>query len=122
MRWHSEKVCETNLSEKPGPPDIPTALAASRDRVAVAFARSGVRIWMFSAKGTVGSSPRINPRRLTRTVGQWQPQRPIIRQNVSTISFVEDGTALLGGTKDGVLWYCQVQGLIRAYAFFKSEV
>jgi hypothetical protein len=49
-------VCETNLGEKPGLPDIPAALAVSRDRVAVAFARSGVRIWNLGPKGSASCS------------------------------------------------------------------
>lgn len=36
-------------------------------------------------------------------VGTWQAQRSILRQNVTTIKFVEEGAALLGGTRDGVL-------------------
>jgi hypothetical protein len=35
--------------------------------------------------------------------GTWQQQRSILRQNVTSIKFVEDGEALLGGTRDGVL-------------------
>jgi len=104
--WRCEKTAETNLTERQvqGAPDVPVALAHARDRIAAAFGRSGVRIWVLSDKG------------------HWQVRRPIIRQNVSAIRFVEDGAAILGGTKDGVLWYSQVQGLMRACAFFKSEV
>ncbi|KAG1729774.1 hypothetical protein EDB19DRAFT_1897142 [Suillus lakei] len=70
----------------------------NRDRLAVAFPRFGVKVWLW-IKGT------------------WQPQRSILRQNVTCIKFVEDGEALLGGTSDGVLWYCQVpNGTLRAYA------
>lgn len=36
--------------------------------------------------------------------GTWQPQRSILRQNVTSIQFVEDGEALIGGTSDGVLY------------------
>ena len=55
--------------------------------------------------------------------GTWQPQRSILRQNVTSIKFVQDGEALIGGTSDGVLWYCQVpNGTLRAYAFLKSKV
>lgn len=58
-----------------------------------------------------------------RPPGTWQPQRSILRQNVTCIKFVEDGEALIGGTSDGVLWYCQVpNGTLRAYAFLKSKV
>ncbi|KAG0706497.1 hypothetical protein DFH29DRAFT_798205 [Suillus ampliporus] len=76
----------------------------SRDRLAVAFPRFGVKVWLW-IKGT------------------WQPQRSILRQNVTCIKFVEDGEALLGGTSDGVLWYCQVpNGTLRAYAFLKAKM
>jgi hypothetical protein len=37
-------------------------------------------------------------------LGSWQPQRPIDRQNVTAIEFIDSGAALLGGTKDGVLY------------------
>jgi hypothetical protein len=37
-------------------------------------------------------------------LGSWQSQRPIDRQNVTAIKFIDGGTALLGGTKDGVLY------------------
>lgn len=78
--------------------------AYQRDRIAVAFPRLGVKVWIW-IKGT------------------WQPQRSILRQNVTSIKFVQDGEALIGGTSDGVLWYCQVpNGTLRAYAFLKSKV
>ncbi|KAI9456091.1 WD40-repeat-containing domain protein [Boletus coccyginus] len=78
--------------------------AYKRDRIAVAFPRIGVKVWIW-IKGT------------------WQPQRSILRQNVTSIQFVEDGEALIGGTSDGVLWYCQVpNGTLRAYAFLKAKV
>ncbi|KAG9318110.1 hypothetical protein JVU11DRAFT_177 [Chiua virens] len=78
--------------------------AYRRDRIAVAFPRMGVKVWIW-IKGT------------------WQPQRSILRQNVTSIQFVEDGEALIGGTSDGVLWYCQVpNGTLRAYAFLKAKV
>jgi hypothetical protein len=35
--------------------------------------------------------------------GMWQPQRSILRRNVTSIKFVEEGEALVGGTADGVL-------------------
>ncbi|KAH7914068.1 WD40-repeat-containing domain protein [Hygrophoropsis aurantiaca] len=78
--------------------------AYMQDRIAVAFPRLGVKVWLW-IKGT------------------WQPQRSILRQNVTAIKFVEDGEALLGGTSDGVLWHCQVpNGTLRAYAFLKLQV
>jgi len=39
----------------------------------------------------------------TILVGTWLAQRSILRQNVSAIKFVEDGEALVGGTRDGAL-------------------
>ena len=36
-------------------------------------------------------------------IGTWQAQRSIVRPNVTAIKFVDDGGALLGGTRDGVL-------------------
>lgn len=37
-------------------------------------------------------------------LGSWQSQRPIDRQNVTAIEFIDGGAALVGGTKDGVLY------------------
>ncbi|TFY76390.1 hypothetical protein EWM64_g7622 [Hericium alpestre] len=102
-QWQWTKIAEPSNAERK-PEDVPTAMAYIRDRIAVAFPRVGVKVWMLN-KGT------------------WQPQRSILRQNVTAIHFVEDGDALLGGTKDGVLWYCQIpNGTLRAYTFFKSTV
>lgn len=97
--WACERVSEAPT----GAQDQPTALAHAHGRVAAAFAKYGVRIWVRGERG-------------------WTAQRSVLRQNVSSVKFVEEGSALLGGTKDGVLWYSQVQGLMRACAFFKSEV
>ncbi|KAA1477128.1 WD40 repeat-like protein [Dentipellis sp. KUC8613] len=102
-QWQWTKIAEPGVAERK-PDDVPTSMAYTRDRIAVAFAKSGVKVWMLN-KGT------------------WQSQRSILRQNVTAIRFVEDGDALLGGTKDGVLWYCQIpNGTLRAYTFFKSKV
>ncbi|KAH9977330.1 hypothetical protein BGW80DRAFT_1544291 [Lactifluus volemus] len=55
--------------------------------------------------------------------GSWQSQRPIARLNVTSIEFIDNGTALLGGTKDGVLWYCQLpDGQLRVFNFFKARI
>lgn len=84
--------------------DTPGCLAFHRDRMAIGYPRSGIKVWLF-IKGT------------------WTPQRSIVRQNVTTIRFVEDGEALIGGTTDGVLWHCQVpNGTLRASAFLRSKV
>src|SRR5260370_2368350 len=75
-----------------------------------------------------------------RVIGSWQSQRAIDRQNVTAIEFIDGGTALLGGTKDGVLyvpidkvvcqnieqahrWFCQVPDTVpRVYNFFKARM
>ncbi|EPQ58656.1 hypothetical protein GLOTRDRAFT_114989 [Gloeophyllum trabeum ATCC 11539] len=98
-KWHWAKILDAGR-----PDEDPACLAYMKDRIAVAFPRTGVKVWLW-IKGT------------------WQPQRSILRQNVTAIRFVEDGDALIGGTTDGVLWYCQVpNGTLRAYSFFKSKV
>ncbi|KAJ8589863.1 hypothetical protein M405DRAFT_737900 [Rhizopogon salebrosus TDB-379] len=95
--WQWAKLLEAGKEES-------VCFTYKRDRLAVAFPRFGVKVWLW-----------IN--------GTWQPQRSILRQNVTCIKFVEDGDALLGGTSDGVLWYCQVlNGTLRAYAFFKAKI
>ncbi|EGN96272.1 hypothetical protein SERLA73DRAFT_185932 [Serpula lacrymans var. lacrymans S7.3] len=95
--WQWTKILEAGSEET-------ACFAYTQDRIAVAVPRFGVKVWLW-IKGT------------------WQPQRSILRQNVTSIKFVEDGEALLGGTSDGVLWYCQVpNGTLRAYTFLKSKV
>ncbi|KAL0947583.1 hypothetical protein HGRIS_013672 [Hohenbuehelia grisea] len=82
----------------------PICMAYRDDRIAVSFPKTGVKVWLFS-KGT------------------WQAQRSILRQNVTLIKFVEDGEALLGGTKDGVLWFCEIpNGTLRALSFLKHPI
>ncbi|KDQ59674.1 hypothetical protein JAAARDRAFT_175136 [Jaapia argillacea MUCL 33604] len=98
-KWHWAKILDSGRND-----EAPTCLAYMRDRIAVAFPRMGVKVWIWMK-------------------GAWQPQRSILRQNVTCVKFIEDGEALLGGTTDGVLWYCQVpNGTLRAYSFFKSKV
>lgn len=75
-----------------------------RDRIAVSFPRGGVKVWMWSKGMSSFRYNQIDPHQLFRSVtGTWQAQRAILRQNVSAIRFVDDGAALLGGTRDGVL-------------------
>ncbi|KAF7971452.1 hypothetical protein HWV62_21022 [Athelia sp. TMB] len=101
-QWQWAKIVDAGTDCRDD--DGKVCLAYMRDRVAVALPKYGVKVWLW-IKGT------------------WQPQRSILRQNVTSIKFVEDGDALLGGTKDGVLWYCGVpNGTIRAMAFLRSEV
>ncbi|TEB36320.1 hypothetical protein FA13DRAFT_1771708, partial [Coprinellus micaceus] len=78
--------------------------AYARDRIAVSFPRVGVKVWIWSK-------------------GNWQAQRSILRQNVTAIKFIEGGQALLGGTRDGTLWSCEVpNGTLRACAFLKNKI
>jgi len=100
--WQWAKILDAG--NEPRQDDETICFAYKRDRIAVAFPRTGVKVWLW-------------------TKGTWQPQRSILRQNVTSIKFVEEGDALLGGTRDGVLWHCEVpNGTLRAYTFFKSKV
>ncbi|KAK0474935.1 hypothetical protein IW261DRAFT_1497893 [Armillaria novae-zelandiae] len=101
-QWHWTKI--VNAGKDNGAEEGLMCLAYGRDRVAVSLPHSGVKIWIWN-KGT------------------WQFQRSILRQNVTAIKFVHDGTALLGGTKDGVLWHSEVpNGTLRVYALMKDKI
>lgn len=100
--WQWAKILDAGNERRVD--DDPMCLAYRADRIAVSFPKIGVKVWLWS-KGT------------------WQPQRSIVRQNVTAIKFVDDGQALLGGTKDGVLWYCEIpNGTLRAYTFLRSKI
>ncbi|PBK87540.1 WD40 repeat-like protein [Armillaria gallica] len=101
-QWHWTKI--VNAGKDKGAEEGSMCLAYGRDRVAVSLPQSGVKIWIWN-KGT------------------WQFQRSILRQNVTAIKFVHDGTALLGGTRDGVLWHSEVpNGTLRVYALMKDKI
>lgn len=101
-QWHWTKI--VNAGQDKGAEGGSMCLAYGRDRVAVSLPHSGVKIWIWN-KGT------------------WQFQRSILRQNVTAIKFVHDGTALLGGTRDGVLWHSEVpNGTLRVYALMKDKI
>ncbi|KAF5379907.1 hypothetical protein D9757_007225 [Collybiopsis confluens] len=79
-------------------------LAYHRDRIAVSLPAEGIKIW-FWVKGT------------------WQAQRSILRSNTTALTFIDDGSTLLGGTIDGVLWSCEVpNGTLRAWSFLKTKI
>jgi len=100
--WNGRYIADPIVGATPE--DAPTALAYKGDRVAASFPKVGVYIWVMKQ-------------------GSWQSQRPIDRQNVTAIEFIDNGTALLGGTKDGVLWYCQVSDTVpRLYNVFKARI
>ncbi|KAK0185826.1 hypothetical protein F5146DRAFT_1068065 [Armillaria mellea] len=101
-QWHWTKIVNAGKDKDAG--EHPMCLAYGQDRVAVSLPQSGVKIWIWN-KGT------------------WQFQRSILRQNVTAIKFVHDGTALLGGTRDGVLWHSEVpNGTLRVYALMKDKI
>ncbi|KAJ7491170.1 hypothetical protein FB451DRAFT_1023316, partial [Mycena latifolia] len=90
-------------SEKRAPDDV-VCLAHARDRIAVAFPLTGVKVWKWH-KGT------------------WLPQRSIMRTNVTALKFIEGGDALLGGTREGAVWHCAVpNGTMKVYAFLQSSI
>ncbi|KAJ7684500.1 WD40-repeat-containing domain protein [Mycena polygramma] len=79
-------------------------LACARDRIAVAFPQSGVKVWIWCK-------------------GSWLAQRSIMRTNVTALKFIDDGDALLGGTREGVVWHCAVpNGMMQVYAFLQSSI
>uniref|UniRef100_A0A8H7Y286 WD40 repeat-like protein n=1 Tax=Psilocybe cubensis TaxID=181762 RepID=A0A8H7Y286_PSICU len=82
--------------------DIPVCMAYAKDRIAVTTP-SGVKVWILNN-------------------GSWQSQRDIVRSGVTAIRFVFNGDALIGGCRDGVLWYSEVpNGTLRAHVFFPSK-
>ncbi|KAG6907454.1 hypothetical protein DXG01_008838 [Tephrocybe rancida] len=88
--WQWAKVLDAGNNERRTDEDQ-ICLAYIRDRIAVSYPRVGVKVWIW-LKGT------------------WQGQRSILRQNVTAIKFVDDGAAIIGGTRDGVL-YALIQSL-----------
>ncbi|KAJ3829754.1 hypothetical protein F5878DRAFT_527049, partial [Lentinula raphanica] len=102
--WAWSKIVDIGITPNYAELDSGMRLAYHKDRVAVSLPTVGVKIWFWSK-------------------GSWQAQRPILRPNVTALAFIEDGTTLLGGTVDGVLWACEIpNGLIRACAFLKTKM
>ncbi|KAG5723954.1 hypothetical protein E4T56_gene9735 [Termitomyces sp. T112] len=101
--WQWAKVLDAGKNDGRADDDK-ICLAYVRDRIAVSYPRVGVRVWIWS-KGT------------------WQAQRSILRQNVTAITFVDGGAAIIGGTRDGVVWHSDIpNGTLRAYAFLSSRI
>ncbi|EDR10889.1 uncharacterized protein LACBIDRAFT_293378 [Laccaria bicolor S238N-H82] len=100
--WKWAKILDAGVDDGTG--DDPICLAYLKDRLAVSFPHLGVKVWVW-CKGT------------------WQPQRSIIRQGVTSIKFIDDGAAIIGGTREGVLWYCEIpNGTLRVYCFLKTRI
>src|SRR6267154_97832 len=91
--WQWAKLLEAGKEES-------ICFTYRRDRLAVAFPRFGVKVWLWIKGLCLSQVSKCIVRSVT---GTWRPQRSILRQNVTCIKFVEDGDALLGGTSDGVL-------------------
>ncbi|KAF8968318.1 hypothetical protein BDZ97DRAFT_1916158 [Flammula alnicola] len=82
--------------------EVPFCIAYVKDRIAVSMP-SGVKVWLLIS-------------------GTWQQQREIARSGVTAIKFVQDGNALIGGCRDGVMWYCEVpNGTLRVHAFLSQK-
>ncbi|KAJ4463345.1 hypothetical protein C8J55DRAFT_532102 [Lentinula edodes] len=104
--WTWAKMVDIGVQPNYQEIDSGMRLAYYKDKVAVSLPSVGVKVWFWS-KGA----------------GSWQAQRPILRPNVTALTFIEDGSTLLGGTVDGVLWACEVpNGIIRACAFLKTKI
>ncbi|KAG6865668.1 hypothetical protein C0991_000438 [Blastosporella zonata] len=101
--WQWAKVVDAGKNDTHSD-DEHICLAYWRDRIAVSSPRGGVKVWIW-LKGT------------------WEAQRSILRQHVTAIKFVNEGAALIGGTRDGVLWHSEIpNGTLRAYAFLASRI
>ncbi|TDL20149.1 hypothetical protein BD410DRAFT_899730 [Rickenella mellea] len=96
-QWHWTKVLDAGDTD-------PVCMAFANDKIAIAYPRTGIKIWFL-----------IN--------AIWQPQRPIVRQNILSIKFVDNGESLVGGTGDGCVWRCRVRdGSSYSTASFKTKV
>ncbi|KAL0576210.1 hypothetical protein V5O48_005777 [Marasmius crinis-equi] len=100
--WTWAKVANAMAPRDSFSSDDCTCMAYMRDIVAIS-AQGSVKVWQWNR-------------------GSWQSLRSIARPNVTALGFMRDGT-LLGGTKDGVLWVCEVpNGTLRAMAFLKGRI
>ncbi|KAJ6500645.1 hypothetical protein C8R45DRAFT_820457, partial [Mycena sanguinolenta] len=101
-KWQSVRVF--NVDPENGTLWNSVCLACTGDRIAIAFPQTGVKVWIW-------------------TKGSWRAQRSIMRKNVTALKFIEGGDALLGGTREGVVWHCAVpNGTMKVYAFLQSSI
>ncbi|KAI0261072.1 hypothetical protein BC834DRAFT_1035067 [Gloeopeniophorella convolvens] len=94
--WHWDQVSQPIMNGRPE--DAPSALAHTRNRIAVSFPNSGVRIW-------------------TKEHGSWQLQRAVTKLNIMALEFVDGGAVLISGSSNGkveVVWRFDVPLAMRA--------
>ncbi|TCD70598.1 hypothetical protein EIP91_002628 [Steccherinum ochraceum] len=97
-KWQWSKILDVNAARQPK--EVPSCFAYTKDKFAIGLPSEGVKIFAFM-KGT------------------WLPQRTITRHKVTTVKFVDDGDALVGGTEDGTLWHCEVpNGTLKALKIY----
>ncbi|KAF8162830.1 hypothetical protein B0H34DRAFT_693093 [Crassisporium funariophilum] len=90
------------ITGAPSSNEDPMSMAYTKDRIAVSIPSLGVRLWLC-----------IN--------GTWRQQREIIRSGVVAVRFIQDGNALIGACRDGVIWYCEVpNGTLRMHCFLNG--
>ncbi|KAF7359195.1 WD40 repeat-like protein [Mycena sanguinolenta] len=101
-KWQCVRVLTVDPEDRA--PGDTVCLACTGDRIAIAFPKTGVKVWIW-------------------TKGSWRAQRSIMRKNVTALKFIEGGDALLGGTREGVVWHCAVpNGTMKVYAFLQSSI
>ncbi|TFK34858.1 hypothetical protein BDQ12DRAFT_688960 [Crucibulum laeve] len=102
--WTWSKVLDTEHEMMSKGDEMCLAYSQTQNRIAVSFPQKGVKIW-------------------TLFEDSWQTQRLIPRQNVTALRFAEDGDAILGGTRDGVLWQAALpNGTLRALGFMRTKI
>ncbi|KAJ7243435.1 hypothetical protein B0H12DRAFT_1131088 [Mycena haematopus] len=101
-QWQWARVITVDAEDRA--PGDTVCLACARDRIAIAFPKTGVKVWIWCK-------------------GSWRPQRSIMRKNVTALKFIDGGDALLGGTREGVVWHCAVpNGTMKVYTFLQSSI
>ncbi|KIK54493.1 hypothetical protein GYMLUDRAFT_206476 [Collybiopsis luxurians FD-317 M1] len=102
--WQWAKVVDIGIAPSYVGGQSGMRLAYHKDKIAVSLPAEGIKIWFW-------------------VKGSWQAQRSILRSNTTALMFIDDGSTLLGGTVDGVLWSCEVpNGTLRAWSFLKTRI
>lgn len=95
-QWHWSQLLDTGDVE-------PTAMDYRSDRVAVAFPRVGVRIWVLINGMRKSRFHATRSIELHDDVGYWQQQRMIRTVHVLAVKFIGRGETLLSACADGRL-------------------